>query len=37
MGKYTAEQFIKAIRGSGGVISQIAATVGCDWHTTGSA
>ena len=33
MGKFTAAQFIKAIPGSGGIISQIAASVGCDWHT----
>jgi hypothetical protein len=31
--RYTAKQFIEAIKGSGGIISQIAATVGCDWHT----
>jgi len=31
--RYTAEQFIKAIDGTGGVISAIAAAVGCDWHT----
>ncbi len=30
---YTAGQFIKAIKGSGGVISAIADAVGCDWHT----
>lgn len=33
MGKYTAEQFIKAIKGTGGTITQIAKRVGCDWHT----
>lgn len=33
MGKYSAGQFIKAIKGSGGVISAIADAVGCDWHT----
>ena len=32
-GKYTAGQFIKAIKGSGGVISAIADAVGCKWHT----
>ena len=31
--KYTAGQFIQAIKGSGGVISAIADAVGCDWHT----
>lgn len=31
--KYTAKQFIEAIRGSGGIISAIADRVGCDWHT----
>lgn len=30
---YTAEQFIKAIPGTGGIISTIAKRVGCDWHT----
>ncbi len=35
MGKtlYTAEQFIKAIKSSGGIISTIAKRVGCEWHT----
>ncbi len=35
MGKplYTARQFIDAIPGSGGVISTIAARVGCTWDT----
>ena len=33
MGKYTAAQFIQAIRGSGGIISAVADAVGCDWHT----
>ena len=32
-GKYTAEQFIKAIPGSGGIITKIAERVGCTWHT----
>ena len=31
--KYTATQFIKAIKGTGGVISAIADAVGCKWHT----
>ena len=30
---YTAKQFIDAIPGSGGVISTIAARVGCAWNT----
>ena len=35
MGKdlYTAEQFIKAMPKSGGIISTIAERVGCKWHT----
>jgi hypothetical protein len=36
MGKpnqFKAEQFIKAIPGTGGIISTIAARVGCQWHT----
>jgi hypothetical protein len=35
MGKdlYTAKQFIEAIKGSGGIISAIAARVGCEWST----
>lgn len=31
--QFTAEQFIKAIQGSGGIITVIAANVGCTWHT----
>ena len=30
---YTAQQFIKAIPGTGGIITTIAARVGCAWHT----
>jgi hypothetical protein len=30
---YKAETFIKAIAGSGGIVSTIATRVGCDWHT----
>lgn len=30
---YTAQQFIDAIPGSGGIISTIARRVGCSWHT----
>jgi len=32
-GHYTAAQFIEQIPGSGGIISTIAARVGCAWHT----
>ena len=31
--KYTTDQFITAIKGSGGIVSTIAARVGCDWNT----
>jgi hypothetical protein len=31
--KFTAQQFIDAIPKSAGIISAIAARVGCDWHT----
>lgn len=31
--QYKAEDFIKAIQGSGGIISVIASRVGCQWHT----
>jgi len=31
--QYTAQQFIDAIPGTGGVITSIARRVGCDWHT----
>jgi hypothetical protein len=31
--RYTAQQFIDAIPGSGGIISVIARKVGCDWRT----
>jgi len=30
---YKAQQFIKAIPGTGGVITALAKAVGCDWHT----
>ena len=30
---FTAEQFIKAIPGTGGIVSLIAKKVGCTWHT----
>ena len=32
-GKYTAQQFIDAIPGTGGVVSLVAERVGCAWHT----
>ena len=32
-GRYTAQQFIEAIPGTGGVVSTIARAVGCEWHT----
>ena len=32
-GNYTAQQFIDAIPGTGGVVSAIADNVGCAWHT----
>jgi len=31
--KYTTDEFIKAIPGTGGIISQIAKAIGCQWHT----
>lgn len=31
--QYKAADFIKAIKGSGGIISTIASRVGCDWNT----
>lgn len=31
--KYTAEQVIAAIQGTGGVISSIAKRLDCSWHT----
>ena len=33
MPRYTAQQFINAIPGTGGVISLLAEVVGCKWHT----
>lgn len=30
---YTAQQFIDAIPGTGGIISAVADKVGCAWHT----
>jgi hypothetical protein len=30
---YTAQQFIEAIPGSGGIVTTIAKRVGCKWHT----
>ena len=31
--QFTAQEFIEAIPGSGGIITTIAKRVGCDWHT----
>ena len=31
--KFTAKQFIEAIKGSGGIISTIASRVDCNWAT----
>ena len=31
--QFKAEEFIKAIPGTGGIISTIARRVGCEWHT----
>ena len=31
--QFTAKQFIKAIPGTGGIISALADKVGCGWHT----
>lgn len=33
MPRYTAAQFIKAIKGSAGIVTTIANRVGCDWYT----
>lgn len=33
MARYVVKNFQDAIPGSGGVVSTIAARVGCDWHT----
>jgi hypothetical protein len=34
--RYTAQDFIDAIPGTGGIISAIARKVGCDWKTADS-
>ena len=34
--KYTAQTFVDAIPGTGGIISAIARKVGCDWKTADS-
>ena len=31
--RYTAQQFISAIPGTGGIISALADSIGCEWHT----
>ena len=33
MSKYTTQEFIDAIAGTGGIVSAIARKVGCDWNT----
>ena len=33
MSKYSAEKFIAAIPGTGGIVTAIAKRVGCAWHT----
>ena len=33
MPRYTNMQFLKAIKDSGGVISTVAARIGCEWNT----
>lgn len=33
MPKYRAKDFIDAIPGTGGIITTIAAKLGCNWHT----
>jgi hypothetical protein len=30
---YKAQDFLKAIPGTGGIVSALAERVGCDWHT----
>ena len=32
-GRYTCEQCIDAIPGTGGIVSELAERVGCDWRT----
>ena len=32
-GRYTAGQFIEAMRGTGGIVSALAEKVGCAWNT----
>lgn len=32
-GNYTAQQFIDAIPGTGGIVTEIAKRVGCAWNT----
>lgn len=32
-GRYTAQQFIDAMDGTGGIVSALAANVGVAWHT----
>ena len=32
-GRYTAQQFIDALPGTGGIVSALAEKLGCEWHT----
>ena len=32
-GRFTAQQFIEALPGTGGIISTLADRLGCEWHT----
>ena len=36
-GRYTAAQFIEAMRGTGGIVSALAEKVGCTWNTARAA
>jgi len=36
-GRYTAAQFIEAMRGTGGIVSALAEKVGCTWNTAKAA
>ena len=35
--KFTAEQVVQAIAGTGGIVSAIAKKLDCDWHTVNDA
>ena len=32
-GRFTAQQFIEALPGTGGIVSALADRLGCEWHT----